>query len=165
MSKWSRHKGCLARSGNVATAFAMGMGGTTAVVVVLGLLIGMVVGGGEKGTPEEQVSNQVDSLFDSLQAGKFADTYRNETTNRFREAVKINDYLEIGEKITGRFGALQSKESTKFECQQLPAGGLQALAIYDGTFEKGHGKITTLFRKVDKKWLLENFMVEPPDGK
>jgi hypothetical protein len=75
----------------------------------------------------------------------------------------MNDYLELGEKIASKFGTLQSKEPTRFEAQPLPAGGMQALAFYDGTFEKGHGKILTQFRKVDKKWLLENFVVEPPD--
>lgn len=166
MSYWSRHKSRPFRSGNLATAFAAGLGGTAMVVVCLGLLIGMVIGGGsEKGTPEEQVSDQIDSLFTALEAGRFADTYRNETTNRFREAVKMNDYLELGEKIASHYGALQSKEPTKFECQPTPGGGMQALAFYDGRFEKGHGSILAQFRKVDKKWLLENFVVEPPKEK
>jgi hypothetical protein len=157
------HKSRQQRAGNLATAFAAGLCGTAMVVVCLGLLIGMVFGGGgDKGTPEEQVSNTIDNLFAALEAGNFADTYRNDTTNRFREAVKINDYLELGEKIAGRFGALQSKEPTKFEVQQLPGGGMQALAFYDGVFEKGHGNILSSFRKVDKKWLLEQFVVEPP---
>lgn len=165
MSNWARHKSRQLRGGNLATAFAAGLGGTATVVVCLGLLIGMVFGGGgSKGTPEEQISDQVDSLFAALEAGNFADTYRNDTTNRFRESVKINDYLELGEKIATKFGALQSKEPTKFETQSLPGGGMQALAFYDGEFEKGHGDILTSFRKFDKKWLLENFVVEPPKG-
>lgn len=162
MSNWARRE---MRGGNLAIAFAAGLAGTATVVVVLGLLIGALVGGGDKRTPEEQVSDQVDALFAALEAGNFADTYRNDTTNRFREAVKMNDYLELGQKITSQFGALQSKTESKFDSQPLPGGGLQVAAFYDGAFEKAQGRILTQFRKVDKKWLLENFMVEPAKGK
>ena len=165
MNGWKRHGHRRSRSGNLATAFAAGLAGTTAAAVCLGLLIGLLAGGSsDTGDPEDQVSAQVDELFTALAGGNFADTYRNNTTNQFREAVRINDYIELGDKILNRFGALKSKTPTKFEAHQLPTG-LQVVAFYDAEFEKGPGVILSEFRKVDKKWLLLNFMVEPPKGK
>jgi hypothetical protein len=165
MSNWARRERRSMRGGNLAIAFAAGLAGTATVVVCIGLVIGAIVGGGDKRTPEDQVADQVDALFAALEAGNFEDTYRNDTTNRFRENVRRSDYLELGAKITSQFGALQSKTQTKFESQPLPAGGMQAFASYDGVFEKGHAVILAQFRKVDKKWLMENFMVEQPKAK
>ena len=153
------------RSGNLATSFAAGLAGTAAVTTCLLLLIGALGGGSsDKGDPEDQVSEQIDELFAALAAGNFADTYRQNTFGQFREAVKLAEYLELGEMITSRFGTLKSKTQTKFEAYQLPAG-LQVVAYYDAEFEKGPGVILSEFRKVDKKWLLLNFKVEPRKGK
>lgn len=154
------------RSGNLATSFAAGLAGTAAVTTCLLLLIGALGGGStsDKGDPADQVSEQVDELFAALASGNFADTYRNNTTNQFREATPRADYLELGNIILNRYGALKSKTPTKFDEYQLPAG-LQVVAFYDAEFEKGPGVILSEFRKVDKKWLLLNFKVEPPKGK
>jgi hypothetical protein len=152
------------RRGNMAISFAAGLGGTAVVTACLLLLIGALGGSSEKADPEDQVSDAVDELFAALAGGSFADTYRNNTTNHFREATPRGEYLERGERILSDFGSLKSKTSTKFELFQLPTG-MQAVAFYDGEFEKGPGVIMTEFRKVDKKWLLLNFAVDKPKPK
>jgi hypothetical protein len=160
MSNWARRSGQSVRGGNVAIAFAAGFGGTTVVVVVLGLVIGMIAGAGDKRTPEEQVADQVDAIMGALESGHGADVYRNETTNSYREAVKLNEFLEQYEQVGGKLGALQSKKSTRFEVQQRPGGGLEAIAVYDAEFEKGPGVISVQIRKLDQKWLLVYFRIE-----
>ncbi len=162
MSNWARRKARSVRGGNLAIAFAAGFGGTTVVVVILGLVIGLLIGGStDKRTPEEQVADAVDAMLASLESGSGADAYRSETTNAYREAVRQNDFLEQYEQTGGKLGALQSKKSTRFESAPRPGGGMDALAVYDGEFEKGPGTIYVKLRKLDKKWLFEYFRIEP----
>jgi hypothetical protein len=161
MSNWARRKARSVRGGNLAIAFAAGFGGTTVVVVILGLLIGLIISGStDKRTPEEQLADAVDAMFVSLEGEKGADAYRSETTNSYREAVKLNEFLEQYEQAAGKLGTLQSKKSTRFESQPRPGGGLEALAVYDGEFEKGPGTIYVKARKLDKKWLFDYFRVD-----
>lgn len=164
MNGWAKCSRRRTRRGNMATAFGMGLGAATAISFVLGLLVGLLGGSSGSGDPEEQVSAQVDQLFAALEEGRFADTYRERTSIQFRESVRQNDYLELGDMISSRYGALKEKTVQSFDSRPRPGGGMDATATYDARFEKGPGVIAVEFRKVDKRWLLMNFAVQPPAG-
>jgi hypothetical protein len=158
-----------ARPGNVATAFAAGLGGTTVVVVCLGLLIGVLSGGGESSArdsrpPEEQISSRIDELFAAFAAGDCDDIWRTGTTLNIKEALPRAQFAEMGVQLQKMFGSLKGKTQTKFIVREV-GGSPHAEAHYNGDFEKGPGVIHAEYRKIDSKWLLLQFAVELPEKK
>ncbi len=138
------------------------IGGLVAAVTIgLGILVGLVVSGIiGSGDPETQISRQVDKLFVAIETRQFDQYYRQSTTIRYREWNKMHEHLKLGEMVLNTYGPLKVKTATRFKYEEQPTGP-QALAFYDGEFEKGHAEIQVVFRKESDRWLLWDLAVEP----
>jgi len=150
----------LARRGRASSTFLITLAASLigTVVVAVGAIVFSMAS--RSHSPQDELSEQVDFLFQSLADGRFGETYRTHTNLVLRESLSQEQYVDMGKYFFDTFGRLMSKEPAEFEMQTV-AGVQGAYVSYNGTFEKGSATIQAEFRKGGPKWLLRSFNVVP----
>ena len=134
--------------------------GGLAVVATIALCAGVLVSAYRN--LDATLSPTVDELFAAIDNGTFGDTYDSRTSSDLKAAVSREQYENLGLTVKTRLGPLKSKKLAQFNIRQHNANTL-ATVVYNATFEKGPGTISTVFRKDGDQWLLVSLHVNSPE--
>lgn len=108
------------------------------------------------------VSQRVEKIFQSINAGEGLLVYESFASPKFREVVTLEQFTAICDRIKTRLGSLRSKEDARFDLNPLK-GALVANATYNAKFEHGAGDILVIFEKREDAWMLLRLTVNAPE--
>ena len=100
-------------------------------------------------TASDDISVIVNKMFRSIAEGKFEMLYESSTEPRFREAVSLEEFSTLCERVQSRLGALRTKQSSRFDLNPVE-GSLLASATYQAQFEHGNGTSSSSLAKSKK---------------
>ena len=107
------------------------------------------------------VSPKIDAMCVAIVNDDLLNSYANETTTEFKNAVSEEQFVSLGRDIALRLGTLKTKSMQGFKLKQRNAESFIDVS-YAAVFEKGSGTIISTLKKQDGEWKFIGFRVNSP---